>query len=329
MLYVVFAMMLLAAALIAAAPLYRKARLVPGTIVFILLSVGLAVGIYARIGSPDAPSGRAEVPNIEEMVKGLDARLQENPDDVAGWKMLGRSYVQLEDLQRAIAAFEKAVELEDGRNGETLISLGEAVFLQDQTTLAGRAGQLFESGLSMSPANPQGLFYGGLAALQRGDRSLAADRWESLLALAPPPEIASVLEQRVAELRGTAVVEPPAESAAAPAVVEINISLSDAVVAATSADASVFIIARDPAQPSPPIAVTRRQAGEMPAVVSIGDSDAMIPGRIPSGYEELEIVVRVSASGQPIPQSGDWFGSVLVQPKNGAAIDIVVDQQVP
>ena len=94
-------------------------------------------------------------------------------------------------------------------------------------------------------------------------------------------------------------------------------------------DATVFIIARDPGQPSPPLAAVRRRVSELPAVIEIGDADAMIPGRVPSGYQSIEILARVSMSGQPIAQPGDWFGQQVIETSAAEEVQIVIDSQVP
>ena len=112
------------------------------------------------------------------------------------------------------------------------------------------------------------------------------------------------------------------------AAISIDISVSAAAAKAVDPSATVYIIARDPAQPSPPLAVTRRQAAGLPAVVRISDADAMVPGRVPSAYEDIEIIVRVSGSGQPIAQAGDWFGQGLIRTAEGDKIAIVIDRQV-
>ena len=109
----------------------------------------------------------------------------------------------------------------------------------------------------------------------------------------------------------------------------VDIAIGDITAKGIDPAAAVFVIARDPAVPSPPLAVTRRRAGDLPTVVTIKDSDAMVAGRLPSAYEQLEIIVRVSASGQPMAQPGDWFGQGMVRLSDSASIAIVVDQQVP
>jgi cytochrome c-type biogenesis protein CcmH len=338
MFWLITGVMLAAAVLFVALPLYRRERRFSATSVASVFVVAAIAGVlYSQIGSPGVESGRGQaqaqagdMPDIQQMVNSLAARLQENPDDLAGWKMLWRSYLQLQNFPGAVAAFEKAVEMESGQNGQTLADLGEALLMNDQRALLGRAGQLFENALAITPDNPKALFYSGMSAVQRGDDALAAERWEALLATSPPPNVQEILRQRIAELRGespASVTPQPAESAAG--IVNVAVSLGDAAAQANLPDATVFIIARDPNQPSPPIAAVRRRLSELPATVGIGDADAMIPGRVPSGFDTLEIVARVSLSGQPVAQPGDWYGQMQVNTTSVDAVSIVIDQQVP
>ena len=332
-LWVSIAAMCLVATLFVAWPLYRRQQrlslLVAGCVATIVV---ISLGLYAYQGRPGLPSGAGtgEQVDIEAMVSSLAARLESDPDDLNGWKMLGRSYMTMENYASAVEAFERAVEIEESQVAQTLVDLGAALLARDQTGIAGRTSALFESALALGPNNPNALFYGGIAALNRGDTALAADRWEILLGLNPPDEIRGVLEQRVAEWRGQPVPTQGAPQAAQSGpVVSADISVAPAITESLPAESSVFIIARDPAQPSPPIAVTRRQLSELPTVVTLGDSESMIPGRNLSAFAEFEIVARVSVSGQPIAQSGDWFVSAIVKPAESKEISLLIEQQVP
>jgi cytochrome c-type biogenesis protein CcmH len=317
--------------------LYRRQQrlslLIAGCVATIVV---ISLGLYAYQGRPGLPSGAGsgEPPDIEAMVSSLAARLENDPDDLSGWKMLGRSYMTMQNFAGAVDAYERALEIEESQNAQTLVDLGAALLARDQTGIAGRTSALFESALALEPNNPNALFYGGIAALNRGNTELAAERWEILLGLNPPEEIRGILEQRVAEWRGQPLptqaapqVEP--QLAQSGPVVAANISVAPAITESLPADASVFIIARDPAQPSPPIAVTRRQLSELPTIVTLGDSESMIPGRNLSAFAEFEIVARVSVSGQPIAQSGDWFVSAIVKPAESNEVSLLIEQQVP
>ena len=198
------------------------------------------------------------------------------------------------------------------------------MFLNDNSTLLGRAGQLVENALALAPTNPKALFYSGLAAAQRSDTRLAADRWDALLATAPPPEIEDLLRQRVAEWRGEAPAPAPAPS---PRNDPLTIkSLGASAASAVDPGTTVFIIARDPAQPSPPIAAVRR-ANELPSEITLTDSD-MIPGRLLSGFDKRDRRPRVGE------RSADGPDGRLVRQRRGEhrrvpTAEHVIDQQVP
>jgi cytochrome c-type biogenesis protein CcmH len=148
-----------------------------------------------------------------------------------------------------------------------------------------------------------------------------------------------MLHQRIAEWRGQeppALVEPtaPVEPAAPvelsdDAVISVAISLSAAATEALAGHATIYVIALDPSQPRPPIAVVRRVLSDLPTTVELGDRESMVPGRSLSGFAEFELIVRVSISGQPTAQPGDWYGSMLVKPAENNRIELSIDQKVP
>lgn len=307
-------------------PLFQKTGrltvLLAGVIVF---TVAASAGLYQYLGSPGVPSGAGSTPDVTQMVSSLVQRLEDNPDDINGWIMLGRSYQTLEQFDDSVVAFEKAIALEQGRNPQTLVALALALMAQQGGQLSDRAAGLFENALALEPNNPNALFYAGGAAAQRGDTALAADRWEILMGLNTPPEVRELLQRRINEWRGLPA-EPVEQQSS---VLSVKLSASKAAIGALAGDSTVFIIARDPEQPSPPIAVTRRQLSELPAMVELSDRDAMIPGRLLSDFQRVEVIARVSVSGAPIAQPGDWFDSSIVEKSDQQVVEMVIDQVVP
>ncbi|MEM6513867.1 MAG: hypothetical protein AAF660_12700 [Pseudomonadota bacterium] len=311
-----------AMAIVAAAFLLRPllaGRLVSVPSVVSVIAVLLAFGLYTQIGRPDL-SGEQAGSNVEGMVASLAARLASEPNDIEGWKMLGRSFITLRQYPEAADAFRRAVVLEQGRNAQTLVDLGESMLAASGQAMTPDIVNVFENALALEANNPSALFWGGIAAANRGDIGAAADRWETLLLTNPPPQVREIIEQRVAEWRSTPQV-------AAEPVVSIAVTLGDAFPDDVSASTPVFVIARDPNAPSPPIAVVRRTLADLPGSVALTDDDAMIPGRVISGFESVEIVARVSMTGQPIQSSGDWFGTANASP--GETVDVEISQQVP
>ena len=88
-----------------------------GVIVALLIPVAALV-LYSRwtnwnwsSGGVAATAQTEEMHSMEEAVAGLEKRLRDQPDDVQGWLMLGRSRMVLEEPALAKAAFERAREL--------------------------------------------------------------------------------------------------------------------------------------------------------------------------------------------------------------------------
>lgn len=361
-LWIIFAVMSLGAVAFAVWPLFkRQGRLSPLIAFSVVFVVGLSAGLYARQGNPELPSaGGGAQQSMDDAIAGLREKLADNPDNPQGWIMLGRTYMSMGNYAGAVEAYEKASELESAQNPQALVGLGEALLANANGMWDGRMASLFENALALDPNNPQALFYGGIASSNRGDTDLAADRWERLLGLNPPADIQDILRQRIAEWRGetpplpashppieggegVTSAEPAPEAQPEPepepapverppmsegAVVRANVMLSDEAAAALPANATVFVIARDPAQPMPPIAATRRQLAELPALVELGDRESMVPGRDLSGFAEFELIARVSLSGQPMAAPGDWFGTIIVDPAANNDVELSIQTEV-
>src|ERR1700722_3029484 len=226
---VVAAVMAAIAAAAVALPLLRDkhSRVLGGLMAVIV--IGAAAGLYPLWSNwnwhaPPQARGPAGAPDIAAMVAKLEKHLADQPNDLAGWTMLGRSYLALERLDDAVAAYDHAHRL-DANNAEGSMGLGEAMSLRAGGEITPEASQLFEQALASAPGNPKALLYAGFAAAARGDRALARTRWQALKELHPPPQIEQMLDARIAELgtpAGTPVgapagppVGPPAETPAA------------------------------------------------------------------------------------------------------------------
>jgi cytochrome c-type biogenesis protein CcmH len=137
------------------------------------------------------------VASPEGMVERLVHRLNDHPGDLAGWLLLGRSYVQLEEYPLAVRAFDRADRVADGRSAEALIGEANALVLIDDSELTGQASELIERALAIDPTSPQALFFGAAAALRRGDLPLARTRFTRLLGLNPPAGVKAILQQEI------------------------------------------------------------------------------------------------------------------------------------
>ena len=136
---------------------------------------------------------------IRGMVDGLAARLENEPDDVEGWRMLARSYGVLGQSDKAAEVHEKIIALLPQDAGarvdyaEALIAAGNPTAPPPEAALAA-----LEQALELDEANPDALFHLGEAARRKGDTTSAGLYWQRLLDQLPPgTEERDWLQQRI------------------------------------------------------------------------------------------------------------------------------------
>jgi len=290
-----------------------------------LLIVPLAFGLYAtvRTWQPELLAQRGEE---SRLITQLAERMAENPDDVEGWRLLGRSYVALGDYSRARRAFEEAWRRVQNPDNELKLSLAEAYVLEDQTTIAGPVGELIEEVLAEEPNNPKALWYGGQRALGVGDNTAARARLQRLLDMGiVPDELAQIIRAQLAQL--------PAGEGSAPLTADgpeiaISVRLDDSVsTESLGANAALFIFARAPGG-GPPVAAVRAPASAVPGEFVLSDRDAMLPGRSLADFPELNLVARLSTTGQPTEAAGDLYGELTYRASDGTSVELVIDKVV-
>ncbi len=283
---------------------------------------------WRAVPAADSPAG---------MVSRLARRLEQNPNDLNGWLMLGRSYVVLQEYPLAVRAFGRAVQLSGGKNAEALTGEGEALALSDESELEGRAGRLFEQALALEPDSGKTLFFAAAVAARRGDLPLARERFAKLLARNPPEAVRPMIEQQIAaideKLAGPgaprAAVQQAQSSAAVSGtpLVQVNVTLAPSLASAAGA-APLFVFVRDPGQAGPPLAVKRLES-HFPQNVALSAADSMVPGRAFSAGQSVQVVARIARSGTPLASRGDPFGEVTYKVGRDGVVSLVIDRLTP
>src|ERR1700721_450866 len=280
----------------------RQSRLL-GALLAVLV-IGASAGLYPLWSNwnwhPPAQSEAAAGPDVAAMVAKLEKHLQDEPNDLKGWLMLGRSYLTLNRLDDALVAYDHSRRL-DAKSPEAALGLGEAMSLKAGGEITPPASQLFEEALSEAPGNPQALLYAGFAAATRGDRALARSRWQALKSMHPPPQIEQMLDARIAELGlpdqpGSALAGTSASSAGTStsagglraAEVTVNIGIGPAVKSLLVSEAPFLALAREPGSKGPPLAAKRLTSSAIGTQVHLSAADSMRPG-------------HVLGPGQPLP----------------------------
>jgi cytochrome c-type biogenesis protein CcmH len=214
---VIAAMLAAACVVIIAVPLLKAAPATPraawtAIAATCVLAAG-SVGLYAAWSNWSWQKSPG-VASPEGMVEKLVHQLNDNPDDLTGWLMLGRSYVALQEYPLAVRAYRRADQAANGRSADALIGEADALMQIDDTQITGQAGQLVERALAIDPSSPKALFFGAAVALRRGDLPLARARFSRLLGLNPPADVKAILQQEISGIdRQLAAAHPdPAPS---------------------------------------------------------------------------------------------------------------------
>lgn len=303
-----------------------------------VLVPALAALMYAQLSNWDWNQVAADMARSEELAglqQQLEARLESNPDDAAGWLLLGRIHSNAQRYPQAIKAYQRAYDLTNGESIEAALGLGEALAMTDESALTGRASELFDEVLARAPNHPQALWYAGMAALQAGDLRKARNRLQSLLALNPPQEIRSILERQVQDLNqqiGEEGQRTPAAgegTVASARTIRVAVSLAPEIQQKLNTPLSLFVLARDPAGGAP-LAVQRHSSSDLPLTIELTEADAMMPTRSIASAQRVQVVARLSRSGTPQAQSGDFFGQADYEfGKDTGTLNLRIDQVVP
>ena len=108
---------------------------------------------------------------------------------------------------------------------------------------------------------------------------------------------------------------------APPARLSVLVELDPAVGQQVNTTDTVFVYARPIDGSKMPIAITRRRAVEFPLRVILDDSLAVMPSQKLSDVEQVEVVARISRTGNAMPTSGDIIG--VTRPVTVNTVDTV------
>jgi cytochrome c-type biogenesis protein CcmH len=294
-----------------------------------LAVIPVAAALYSRVSTFEDAGNIGATDDQLAMVRQLADKLVQSPDDIAGWQLLGRSYMTLGEYGLAKDAYLEAWQRTAVPNNDLKLGLGEALIWTDPATIRGQAGDLIEDVLATEPTNQRALWWGGLVAAERGQETTARQRWNTLLSLGPPPEVSNLIRQQLSGLSGNSG-EVAATTAVATSGTELtlNVSLGEGMsLDGLGPNSYLFVFARAPGG-GPPIAGVRHPVDALPGTFTLSDADAIIAGRSLAMFPEISIIARVSISGDPIEQAGDLVAESIYRQGDAGTIELLIDRVV-
>lgn len=303
----------------------------------------LALALYFGVGTPAAIDATQRAPHaataddVNAALANLEAHLAEQPDDVQGWILLGRSYQAMQRTADAAMAFDKALALSpDDANLLAAAAEARSLASPDHHIDAGTRA-LLEKAVRIDPRHQRALWLLGIADYQDGDYATAAETWSRLQPLLDPAsEVAKSVGEQI-ELARAHAGTGASSSTAAPATaastassanaapITLHVSLDASLHA--DPDAAVFVYARAIDGPAVPLAVARLRVADLPTDVHLDDGDAMTPQFRLSMFPRVTVSARVSASGNAQARPGDLESAAATvdTATPPARIDLVID----
>lgn len=289
-------------------PLWRRAPRAAGGLLVVL---GVcAVALYLLVGTPQAlePQATQAPVTLDAAVARLQDELQRNPQAAEGWQLLGRALAAQGKPEQARDAFARAARLLPD-DPDALVEAAQSRSLADpQRRLDQEAVALLERALALQPSHQRARWFLGVAQRQRGQPALAAATWEPLLTQVDA-STANSLRAQINAARSEAGQPPLQADTAAPASAGVNVEVSLDPDLATrvqlSGDAAVFVIARQVGGPPMPVAVQKHTLQDLPLRITLGDADSPMPTMKLSALKEVELIARLSASGNAQRGEGD------------------------
>jgi cytochrome c-type biogenesis protein CcmH len=306
----------------------------------------LGMVLYSMLGRFDLADFRARAeprqqadaaPEFQEMIDRLAKRLQQNPNDLKGWLLLGRSYQQTEQFDLAVDAYSHALKL-DPENLDIKATYAQSLGESLGGGFAGEPAQIAAEILAQNPKHHTALWIAGAGAAQSGDSGKAIAYLETLRGEFPkdsPEE--KHLDQVIKEIKGEGLAADATrdgEASGLPATgeqksIRVKVSLAARLIAKATPEDTVFIFARAAAGPPMPLAIVRKKVKDLPVEVTLDDSMSMMQGMNLSAFDKLVVGARISKTGQALPQPGDLQG--LTQPmqiENGGTYAVDIGEEI-
>jgi cytochrome c-type biogenesis protein CcmH len=314
-------------------------------ILLLILIPVFVISLYSHLGQSElisqtsllsefnnAKNGEEKLASIEKMLRQLEQRLINEPDDVDGWLMLTNSYSTLERYPEALRAVNNLYRLRSD-DPTVLIRYADIMSLTNGGIFAGRPTELINEALRLDPDNASGLWFAGLAANERGEIKAAIDYWQRLI---PKLEEGSEPQQQIKQfikMAGQHIeggqIENSTSIAKPEHKLQVNVSLSQDLLNETDSEDTVFVYAQAMNGPAMPIAIVRKKVGDLPLQATLDDSMAMMPTNKLSDHTQVKLTARISKSGNAIPEPGDLIGKIeTVQTNSNEIINLNISQKL-
>lgn len=312
-----------------------------------------AFGLYFLLGNPMSLIAIAEAGenpaagtaaqgehDIMKMIQKVEEKTKADPNDGEAWSILAKTYAAVGHWPEALQAYEKAIKLRPDVPA-VMSGYAEALAIANDRVLKGKPMDLVLQALEKDPDDIKALELAGIANFQEKNFAQAAYYMKRLHKQLPPdsPYAQDILEaqkeaNRLARGATTGLDDlsnqtAGKDKAASPgATLHGMVDIAPALKGKFSDKDTIFLFARA-ASGGAPVAAIRATANKFPLEFELSDAMAMNPDSKLSNFKEVNLVVRVSKSGDPMGASGDLEGMLAGVKVGSKDIKLTIDKVKP
>lgn len=183
----------------------RATLAVAGLLCLVVPAGGIA--LYARMGLPDAPDFPLQArfdsanpdPNI--LIRRVELRLEEHPEDGRGWEVLAPVYLNSGRVTESVNAWRNAIKTM-GPDPRRYGGLAEALVVMNQGKVTPETREAFDKVIELVPNDPRARFYLALGDAQDGKYDEAVSKLEALKKdSAPDAPWIAVTDEQIARIK--------------------------------------------------------------------------------------------------------------------------------
>jgi len=262
----------------------------------------------------------AQSGDMSGLLSQLHAKLLEAPDNLEGWGLLARSAMSSERFNLSAEAYSHIIRLleKNERNSAPVYGLlAQAQYYQSQGRLNSTVQATIDRAFALNKDESNSLGLLAIHAYGLNDFDSAIGYWQRILTSAPDHSSKQSILAGIARAQSELGIESETleiEDTDKRARITVSVGLAASLFEQLKPDDTVFVFAKmdqklDGAL-NIPLAASRHRVAELPFTIVLDDSKSMGPMAKLSQTKIASVIARVSISGNPIAQPGDYEVSV-------------------
>ena len=232
----------------------------------------------------------------------ISQRVKQRPDNIYYWAMLAQGALVEGDVLAASQYFAAAIEVTP-EDGFLLAQYAESLYLVAGNRFTEPVISAIDKAFAVDSNNPTILGLKGIQSFENTQLQLAITYWQGAIQgldiNSPTAKALQLGIDRANSLLGQVPI------AAEPGrTIRVQLSLAPGISFAP--EQMVFVAAVRTSGSPMPLAAQKLTAADLPATVTLSDSQALMADQNLSSVDQVKLIARLSTTGSATPQSGDW-----------------------